>query len=394
MSDNKAATLRLYDEVFSQGDFDLGDELLTDDFVEHEELPPGIPPGKAAPRALMTMMRGAFPDFKASVEELLEGRHPAQQRLAFEELLAHHLSLRRVRLRAQHLQAEPLGKPGKLLDAFRAGLPFSLTGAQRRVIDELLADLALEAEAATWLGLRLAQALDRALTVIDSTALDDEPRRIQLMMNISVIRARLDDIDAALAMLERAIPEIDRVFGPNHVEAVGARMNLAAFLQFKGDLEGSIAGFEDVLPRAEAALGPDHPQVAAILHNLAGTLIMVERYEEAAGVYPRAIRIRETALGLDHDDTLRSLLGLATTEAGMKDVDRARESFAEIRARLEGKGGSSHPKVAEDLETYADVMAGAGFEREASEARRLAGSVRGTEWKWTKSSRMPRFIIM
>jgi steroid delta-isomerase-like uncharacterized protein len=72
VSDNKATVRRIYEEVFSQGDFDLGDELLADDFVEHEHLPPGIPPGKAAPRTLMTMMRGAFPDFQAAVEELLE----------------------------------------------------------------------------------------------------------------------------------------------------------------------------------------------------------------------------------------------------------------------------------------------------------------------------------
>mgnify|MGYP000042996987 CR=1 FL=1 len=72
MPDNKATTLRLYDAVFSKGEFDLIDELLADDFVEHEELPPGIPPGKEAPRALMTMMRAAFPDFHAAIEELLE----------------------------------------------------------------------------------------------------------------------------------------------------------------------------------------------------------------------------------------------------------------------------------------------------------------------------------
>ena len=72
MSDNKATTLRLYEAVFSKGEFDLIDELLADDFVEHEELPPGVPPGKDAPRAMMTMMRAAFPDFHAAVEELLE----------------------------------------------------------------------------------------------------------------------------------------------------------------------------------------------------------------------------------------------------------------------------------------------------------------------------------
>ena len=48
------------------------DELLTDDFVQHEELPPGVPQGKGAPRAMMTMMRAAFPDFHAAIEELLE----------------------------------------------------------------------------------------------------------------------------------------------------------------------------------------------------------------------------------------------------------------------------------------------------------------------------------
>jgi steroid delta-isomerase-like uncharacterized protein len=72
MSDNKATMLRVYEEVFSQGDLDLLDELLADDFVEHEELPPGIPQGKEAPRALMSMMRGAFPDFRVAVEEMLE----------------------------------------------------------------------------------------------------------------------------------------------------------------------------------------------------------------------------------------------------------------------------------------------------------------------------------
>jgi steroid delta-isomerase-like uncharacterized protein len=72
MSDNKALMLRVYEEIFSQGDLDKIDELLADDFIEHEELPPGIPPGKGAPKALMSMMHGAFPDFHVTVEEMLE----------------------------------------------------------------------------------------------------------------------------------------------------------------------------------------------------------------------------------------------------------------------------------------------------------------------------------
>ena len=78
----------------------------------------------------------------ADVELLLEGRHPAQQRLAFEELLAHHLSLRQVRHRAQQLAAPALETDEVLLGRFLGSLPFGLTGAQQRVITELQQDLA------------------------------------------------------------------------------------------------------------------------------------------------------------------------------------------------------------------------------------------------------------
>jgi len=78
----------------------------------------------------------------ASVELLSVGRHPAQQRLAFEELLAHHLSLRRVRQRARHTAAPVLAGRQSLVQDFIASLPFALTAAQQRVIRELQHDLA------------------------------------------------------------------------------------------------------------------------------------------------------------------------------------------------------------------------------------------------------------
>ncbi len=82
------------------------------------------------------------PPPNAPVDQLLEGRHPAQQRLAFEELLAHHLSLRRLRLRAQHARAPALSGNQGLVDRFVAALPFELTGAQHRVNSEIRNDLA------------------------------------------------------------------------------------------------------------------------------------------------------------------------------------------------------------------------------------------------------------
>jgi ATP-dependent DNA helicase RecG len=78
----------------------------------------------------------------ASVELLAQGNHPAQQRLAYEELLAHHLSLSRVRQRLQSLSAPVFAGRQPLVEQFIGALPFAMTTAQVRVIEELRRDLA------------------------------------------------------------------------------------------------------------------------------------------------------------------------------------------------------------------------------------------------------------
>ena len=77
----------------------------------------------------------------AEVQQMLEGRHPCQQRLAFEELLAHYLSLRSLRALAETEDAIALADGQARVDAFVGDLPFDLTGAQTRVVNEILADL-------------------------------------------------------------------------------------------------------------------------------------------------------------------------------------------------------------------------------------------------------------
>jgi ATP-dependent DNA helicase RecG len=81
------------------------------------------------------------PPRDAVVEDLRERRHPAFHRLAFEELVAHQLSLRRLRRTRQRVEAPPLSGSGELRGRLLAGLPFQLTGAQRRVLEEIAADL-------------------------------------------------------------------------------------------------------------------------------------------------------------------------------------------------------------------------------------------------------------
>ncbi|GMG86103.1 ATP-dependent DNA helicase RecG [Biformimicrobium ophioploci] len=82
------------------------------------------------------------PPTNVDLAALAEGEHPCQQRLAIEELLAHHLSLVALRLRAQSHDAIPLPQAPPLQAEFLAQLPFGLTGAQQQVATEIGADLA------------------------------------------------------------------------------------------------------------------------------------------------------------------------------------------------------------------------------------------------------------
>jgi ATP-dependent DNA helicase RecG len=81
------------------------------------------------------------PPREARILELAAGRHPAQRRLAFEELLAHHLSLKLLKRAARTDPAPPLEDAEKLAPRFIESLPFKLTGAQARAFTEVDADL-------------------------------------------------------------------------------------------------------------------------------------------------------------------------------------------------------------------------------------------------------------
>ena len=68
---NKALYRRFVDEVFNHGNMSVVDEVVAPDFVEHEELPPGMPNDREGVRHLTTMMRSAFPDFKATIHDII-----------------------------------------------------------------------------------------------------------------------------------------------------------------------------------------------------------------------------------------------------------------------------------------------------------------------------------
>ena len=75
------------------------------------------------------------------VDLLARREHPAQQRLALEELLAHRLGLLQLRARNRSKSAPALAPAAELQQQLLRQLPFQLTAAQQRVAGEIAADL-------------------------------------------------------------------------------------------------------------------------------------------------------------------------------------------------------------------------------------------------------------
>jgi ATP-dependent DNA helicase RecG len=82
------------------------------------------------------------PPREAQLADMAAGMHPAQRRLAFEELLAHHVSLKLMKRAARTEPSTPLADGEQLEKRFVASLPFALTGAQARTLGEVDEDLA------------------------------------------------------------------------------------------------------------------------------------------------------------------------------------------------------------------------------------------------------------
>jgi steroid delta-isomerase-like uncharacterized protein len=72
MTDLKSLGRRFYDEVFNNGAVAAHaalDEILADDFVEHEEVP-GFAPDRAGVIEFFSMMHRAFPDISVEVKAM------------------------------------------------------------------------------------------------------------------------------------------------------------------------------------------------------------------------------------------------------------------------------------------------------------------------------------
>ncbi len=83
-----------------------------------------------------------YADSDTQLTLLHEGKHPAQKRLAFEELLAHQLRLLKSKQQHHQLKARPLPHQNvKLYEPFLKNLGFTPTNAQKREGRNILQDL-------------------------------------------------------------------------------------------------------------------------------------------------------------------------------------------------------------------------------------------------------------
>jgi len=112
---------------------------------EHQALPEYLPEEIRQSQKFPTLFDALkfvhFPAPSVSLQQLLAGEHPMQQRLIFEELLAHRLSLRQLRQQQQQIIAPKLMQFQKFSQALLKQLPFSLTQAQTLVIQDIRGDL-------------------------------------------------------------------------------------------------------------------------------------------------------------------------------------------------------------------------------------------------------------
>lgn len=109
----------------------------------HDLIPKTLRANFKLPELVTALQYIHRPPPEAQIKLLEEGEHPFQQRLVFEELLAHQISLRRLRAAMQAHQSPPMPNNGALQTKFLQALPFTLTSAQQRVIEEIAGDLQL-----------------------------------------------------------------------------------------------------------------------------------------------------------------------------------------------------------------------------------------------------------
>ena len=214
---------------------------------------------------------------------LAEGEHPAQQRLACEELIAHHLSLLRLRQKIQSQGAPALPANPKASARFLEQLPFSLTAAQQRVVNEISADISQPIPM-----LRLVQGdVGSGKTVVAALA---------------AVQAIANGMQAALMAPTEILAEQHRVSFEAWLAPLGIRIAwLTGKLKGKGR-EVQLAAIAD--GSAQIVIGTHALFQEGVVFNNLGLTIIDEQHR--FGVHQRLALRKKGAIAEDGDDSQQS----------------------------------------------------------------------------------------
>jgi len=69
-AEQKAIVRRVIEEIVSQGQLELADELIAETYVHHGAIP-GLSPGRQGFCQVATLLRTAFPDLRVTIEDLI-----------------------------------------------------------------------------------------------------------------------------------------------------------------------------------------------------------------------------------------------------------------------------------------------------------------------------------
>jgi steroid delta-isomerase-like uncharacterized protein len=70
IEENKAVVLRWFAEL-DRGNLDIVDELIADDYVDHNPALPNLPPGREGVRQYVRILKAAFPDASHTIEDVI-----------------------------------------------------------------------------------------------------------------------------------------------------------------------------------------------------------------------------------------------------------------------------------------------------------------------------------
>ncbi|KAA3641533.1 MAG: ATP-dependent DNA helicase RecG [Proteobacteria bacterium] len=222
--------------LLQSGQLDMA-ELLPKEWLSQARLPD-----------LQTALKDVHqPPPDVDMTRLMSGRHPSQERLKIEEMVSHFLALQAIRERHQQQQAPQLFYSAAQKKQFLDRLPFVLTGAQQRVLQEIATDLSRQIPMQ-----RLIQGdVGSGKTVVAAGAIDHalaNGQQAVLMAPTSILA------EQHRLTLTEYFPDIDIAFLSGRLNAQDRREQLAKIAGDARIIIGTHALFQDEVLYRDLAL--------------------------------------------------------------------------------------------------------------------------------------------